>query len=707
MSVLKYRPEIDGLRAVAVAPVVLFHAQLGFPGGFVGVDVFFVISGYLITSMILKQGEAFSLLTFWERRVRRILPAATLMVLACLIVGWLVLFPLDFERLGRSVVAQSLMLQNVFFWQDLDYFASDRVRPLLHTWSLAVEEQFYFCLPFLLYALRRASRQAIVWVLAALALVSFGASVYGARWHASATFYLLPTRAWELLVGSLVAALPRMRSEKRWVNEGLSAGGLLAILAAASCYRVGTRFPGETALLPCLGAVAVIVGTSATPTLVRGVLSSRPFVWLGIISYSLYLWHWPLFSFAHYGRRSVTSLDSYFLVALAVLAGWASWRFIEQPVRTRSVLATRRPLFGLTAFAMAGFLAGGAVIAHTEGVASRWSSRALSYADGLLDSDFRVELGLESAQRGALTPLGIQDSRQPIELLVWGDSHAMAILHVVDIVCRERGLRCMAATHSDTAPLLDFPATGVFSLREQAEPFGDAIVDFARKQRVKRILLAGAWAAIMSDAPDRLRSSLVRTLSVLRESGARVVILKDVPTPHFDVPLVLARAAAAGGELQELGIELAEHRAFNREVDAIIDSLPEAAALVLDPAPGFCGDRGLCRVEQNGHPLYFDDHHLSTHGALTVRPLFERLLAKPFDGTALCNEQGDVAKDHCEDSIEPSSGHTVYAAQRDAEDAQAAKAAIMAKSAKKLGAGSRRNHKRRRRRPAERQFGSG
>ncbi|MEO6601996.1 MAG: acyltransferase, partial [Polyangiaceae bacterium] len=196
-----YRREVDGLRAFAVVPVVLFHAQLGFPGGFVGVDVFFVISGYLITSLILKEGEVFSLAYFWERRVRRIVPAATVTVLACLILGWFLLLPADFLHLGRSMVAQSLLVSNLFFWRDLNYFATNEVRPLLHTWSLAVEEQFYVCLPLLFYVLRKA-RRAVPWSLATLALISFAASVRGVLMHPSATFYLLPTRAWELLTGS-------------------------------------------------------------------------------------------------------------------------------------------------------------------------------------------------------------------------------------------------------------------------------------------------------------------------------------------------------------------------------------------------------------------------------------------------------------------------------------------------------------------------
>jgi peptidoglycan/LPS O-acetylase OafA/YrhL len=266
---MKYRAEIDGLRAVAVLSVLFFHANIGVSGGYVGVDVFFVISGYLITGLILKECDrgTFRIVEFWERRVRRIVPVLTVVVLSCLVAGWFLLLPLDFKELGQSVVAQAMLLSNVYFWRESGYFAqAAEVKPLLHTWSLAVEEQFYLIYPVALVALTRLSRKALVATIVFLCSVSLILSIYSSYRHPSANFYLLPTRAWELLMGSFLAALPTQRASIRWLTECLSWGGLISILCAACLYGDDTRFPGIAALLPCVGTALVIWANGHTLT---------------------------------------------------------------------------------------------------------------------------------------------------------------------------------------------------------------------------------------------------------------------------------------------------------------------------------------------------------------------------------------------------------------------------------------------------------
>ncbi|HYK43019.1 MAG TPA: acyltransferase, partial [Thermoanaerobaculia bacterium] len=316
-SSLSYRPEIDGLRGVAVVLVVLFHAGFGCPGGYVGVDVFFVISGFLITSLIWKdlEGERFTFARFWERRARRIVPALVAVVAATLFAGWFLLLPADYERLGRSAASQAVFAANVHFWLTGGYFAPAAAeQPLLHTWSLALEEQFYWIVPvalFLVFGARRFERRRSSMILAAIGcgiVSSFTLSVWGVAHHPSAAFYLLPTRAWELLLGSLVAFLP-MRSQPsqgRAVRELAAIGGVALILLAAFGYRATTPFPGAAALAPCLGAALWIrsngreTSASPAPTLAGSVLSRPLPVFVGLASYSLYLWHWPFLAFARY-----------------------------------------------------------------------------------------------------------------------------------------------------------------------------------------------------------------------------------------------------------------------------------------------------------------------------------------------------------------------------------------------------------------------
>ncbi len=289
-SATRYRPDIDGLRAVAVLAVVLYHAGVpGVAGGFVGVDVFFVISGFLITGILAHELDAdrFSIVGFYDRRVRRILPALVLVVAASFVAGWILLSPAALRDFAGSAAATALFASNVWFWQTRDYFTqAAELLPLLHTWSLAVEEQFYIIFPLLLFALRRWSRATLTLVIAAGCTVSFFLSVLGVAWMPTATFYLLPTRAWELGIGALLA-LVSLPAASRPLREAGAALGLAAILASVALIDVTTPFPGAAALPACLGAVALIWAGGQGPTYAGALLSLPAVAFVGLISYSL------------------------------------------------------------------------------------------------------------------------------------------------------------------------------------------------------------------------------------------------------------------------------------------------------------------------------------------------------------------------------------------------------------------------------------
>ncbi|RYZ03160.1 MAG: acyltransferase [Myxococcales bacterium] len=618
-SHLRYRPEVDGLRALAIVPVVLFHAGLGFPGGYVGVDVFFVISGYLITQLILKRAD-FSLPEFWERRVRRIAPALTVMLGASLVAAWLLLSPNDLQRFGRSLVAQSVLLSNVFFWRDSGYFDEGVVRPLLHTWSLAVEEQFYLLFPFLLVLGRRLPGPWLVRSLAALALVSFSISVWGVYRHPLPAFYLLPTRAWELLLGSLLAALPARLVQRKALKELLSWGGIGAIVLASVVYESDVRFPGPAALLPCLGAAAVIAGSSSGQTSGGKLLAWAPLVFIGQISYSLYLWHWPVFTAALYVFAPLSRADYVGLIALSLALAIASWRLVEAPFRDRRLLPRRRAVFGFAGATTALLLAAGAWLAGGDGAPQRWKPEALHYLESKSDSDFRVELGVAEVQAGKLIELG-RGGAGPVELLVWGDSHAMAILHVVDQMCRERGLRCVAATHSSSVPLLGFPGHGPYSLRDDADEYGRLLVKFVARERVPKVLLAAVWSSYQELDPERFERAVAKTAQALRGASTETYVLLDVPFPGFDVPTALAWSVQRGRAAT--GVSRADHEARGAKASSLWSAQAGSALQILDPAPAFLGSDDHYSLERGGRALYFDCHHLSTHGSLQLRPVLE------------------------------------------------------------------------------------
>ena len=304
----KYRADVDGMRALAVVLVVLNHVGLGFAGGYVGVDVFFVISGYLITGIVWREllAGSFSFGGFYERRARRILPAFGVTALVTLAAGWYLLLPYEYKLLGRSVVAASLGFSNIIFWGESGYFdMAAAEKPFLHTWSLGVEEQFYLVLPGLMFVLFRLGLgRWLPGVFVGLFMASLGLSVWLLESQPGFTFYWLPTRAWELLAGSLLALAPMWRVEKRIWREILAVLGLGLIVGPALFYGKETAFPGMAAMAPVLGAVLLIGGGSAGGSLVRAMLEWRPVVFVGVISYSLYLVHWPMMAFANYFGRA-------------------------------------------------------------------------------------------------------------------------------------------------------------------------------------------------------------------------------------------------------------------------------------------------------------------------------------------------------------------------------------------------------------------
>src|SRR5688572_2235118 len=371
-TVMDYRREIDGLRALAVLPVILFHAGLqAFSGGFVGVDVFFVISGYLITTTILAELEVgkFSIINFYERRARRILPALFFVLFVSLPFAWFWLFPQDMKSFSQSLVAVSAFSSNVLFWRESGYFDTvAELKPLLHTWSLAVEEQYYLFFPVFLMLTWRLGKP---WILGLLAVV-FGISLAAAQWGSSAqsmaAFFLLPTRGWELLVGAFVAfcLAKNSRPLNKVAGELGGIAGLSLIVYAIVVFDKNTPFPSLYTLAPTVGTALILLCTTQ-PTVVRKVLGNKCFVGVGIVSYSAYLWHQPLFAFARH--RSVREPGTIMVLVLAIvtlLLAYFSWRFVETPFRNKDRFS-RRTVFTYSVAGTVLFITIGLLGSYTNG----------------------------------------------------------------------------------------------------------------------------------------------------------------------------------------------------------------------------------------------------------------------------------------------------------------------------------------------------
>jgi peptidoglycan/LPS O-acetylase OafA/YrhL len=365
-STLRYRPEIDGLRAVAVLPVLLFHAGFGAPGGFAGVDVFFVISGYLIGSLILRDEETggFQYVAFWTRRVRRLFPALAVVVMATIITGSFLLIPVHQMSLGDSVIAQSLLVANFHFWSQSGYFeTASEFLPLLHTWSLAVEEQFYLFLPLLLVPALRAGRKPATVIVLAVTLISLLWCCFTTKRYPDAAFFLLPARVWELNFGVLLALVDRRGFRSAWLNRIGAPVGIMLIVGSYFLYDGNTPFPGIAALAPCLGTAIFLFTNSGSITATGRLLSNPVAVWVGKISYSLYLWHWPCLVFLRYLTFSKPALwQTSAALLLSVLLAWMTWKWIEEPVRRRRFLGEDRRLLTASAVATVLLIAAGLIL---------------------------------------------------------------------------------------------------------------------------------------------------------------------------------------------------------------------------------------------------------------------------------------------------------------------------------------------------------
>jgi peptidoglycan/LPS O-acetylase OafA/YrhL len=428
---LKYRAEIDGLRALAIVPVILFHAGFEiFRGGFVGVDVFFVISGYLITTILIEDIEAnrFSLLGFYERRARRILPALFFVMMVCLPFSWMWMLPSQMEGLSKSFIAVSLFASNILFWrEDNRYFdGTDEDKPLLHTWSLAVEEQYYVLFPIFFFLAWRYGKNRVFWMIVVMTSISFLLSEWGWRNKAIniniASFYLAPTRAWELFSGSIAAFIVHKRGVRK--NDALSLLGLAAIIFSIFVYDESTPFPSIYTLVPVAGVVLLVL-FAEKESLVARILSTKAFVGIGLISYSAFLWHQPLFAFVRIRLlHEPSDLLMIILSGSSLLLAVASWRYVEKPFRQKFFLK-RKYIFLISLGGIVTFICMGLAGNLNNGFAKRLSDKDIIFESALINDV--TKLFIESEQKNSFS----DDGRKKI--LIIGDSFAKDFLEAVSI----------------------------------------------------------------------------------------------------------------------------------------------------------------------------------------------------------------------------------------------------------------------------------
>lgn len=645
MAGMGYRRDIDGLRAVAVLPVVLNHADLpGFGGGFVGVDIFFVISGFLITGILAEEIEAgrFSILRFYERRARRILPALMVVLAACLVGGWFLLSPERYESLGKSTLATLLFSSNLWFWQEAaDYFAADvKLQPLLHTWSLAVEEQFYLFFPILLWVIARL-RAGWIGIVAALSAASLLLSVWMTTTTPIANFYLMPTRIWELGAGALLALGAFPRSLSRF-SEVIGWLGLGLILTSMALITEHTPFPGLAALGPVLGATLLILAGAGAGSGASRLLSLRPLVWIGLLSYSLYLWHWPILVAA---KTALDTPDLGFGTALAcvlasILAAWTSWRWVERPFRKPRAQGgfSGRQILGFSGAATVCIMTCAAVILSQRGVVGQFPpERTAAYKRAIRTSSFhKACMNLpENAP-----PCRIGSPEATPDTVIWGDSHAGALLPGFDDWLRAKGHGALAFTKSGCVPLLGVARADKSDDHDCDDYNAGVLAAITSVPAIREVILVGRWAfytegtrneggefAILTESgkspigiEDNARlvaDGLDRLLTDLTARGIVVRIIASIPEIGRDVPSMLI-----SGDPQDWQAQVPDRAAYdarNKRTNEILERASTRKGVVLHrPAGIMC--KGACTVQLEGEALYRDDDHLSVAGARWLVP---------------------------------------------------------------------------------------
>ena len=653
---IKYRADIDGLRALAVLVVIFYHTGVpGFSGGFVGVDVFFVISGYLITSIILYdiQSGQFSIARFYERRIRRIFPALFPVIAFTVIVEYFLYDPLSFKDLANTVTSTTLFTSNILFWHRSGYFDLHSLqRPLLHTWSLAVEEQFYICFPLILLAINRFLKNRFLHWILGISTLSLVASICGVYTDQVATFYLVPTRAWELLFGSFLSldVIPELKSNVH--RNFVSIIGLSLIVFCVCFYTETTLFPGFSAIAPVVGSTFIIYsGIGGGASIVKKILSLKPIVYIGLISYSLYLWHWPLIVFSKYLiLRDLTPLEIIGIILITFLFSILSLKFIEQPFRgIKPVIQNRKQLFILASVVILIFSIIATVIHLTDGIRGRFPEMSSILKDIEADPGW-VKAGENEKKTKRLSkgeiPARVGSMSTIPCFILWGDSHARALIPAIEIQANHHSVSGFIATQSGHPPILGID--GIESNMDVSlkHDFNDGVISFIKDHPyIRTIILTAFWERHVNGKrfkkvggttqlkdvtkntpnqsnPDLIRIGLLRTVETLSSLGRQIVIVSDVPDIGYD-PIYFYWLQKKGYS-SVVFPSAVEYITRNKKVYNLLYELSlHQNVTVVYPESLLFDKNSHPIIMVNDHLIYRDSNHLSKYGAKFVSPVFD------------------------------------------------------------------------------------
>ena len=647
---MRYRREIDGLRAVAVLPVIFFHAGFSwFSGGYVGVDVFFVISGYLITTILLDDLEngAFSLAKFYERRARRIFPALFFVMLCCIPFAWLWMLPSQFKDFSQSFVAVTFFASNFLFWIKSGYFSPvSEEKPLLHTWSLAVEEQFYLFFPLLLWFLWRFGRNPLFYTVIFISGISLLLAEWGWRHQPSANFYLLPFRAWELGAGALCAMW--LHGRPPLASTPMSLLGLAMILFSIMAFDETIPFPSLYALIP-VGGTALVILFASPSTLVGRWLSVKLAVGIGLISFSAYLWHQPLMAFMRIRSLAPPSSEVMLLLSAASLGlAYLTWRFVETPFRKGEVVLVknRRRVFASSIVASTLLLGSGLYGHIKDGLPQRLPMQAVMLAS---ESENRNPRRDECHAEAYETVPECTYGGQKLGAIVLGDSHAASVIRAIESAMDDPDKHVLDWTLASCPTILGIksaetgnPGCGEFveyalAKSRELDPNvpvfivnrlssylfgGNGYHNNDNKAAYPEYYLSQRFESRSPAYLEDMATGIVQTACKFAKDR-EVYMFRPIPELKQHVPNYMAKSLLFTGQVQRVHISEAEYRERHQLAFAIQDRAAEACGVqIIDPLPYLCGQGG-CWGDIEGQPIYYDDDHLSETGGKVLIPAIQ------------------------------------------------------------------------------------
>ena len=617
---LKYRPDIDGLRAIAVLAVVGFHAfPKWVPGGFIGVDVFFVISGYLISSILFKNLEngSFSFIQFYSRRVRRIFPALILVLISCFVFGWFALLADEYRQLGRHIAGGASFLSNFFLWDESGYF--DKIadlKPLLHLWSLGIEEQFYIIWPLLLW-LAWKGRVNFLILTVLIALASFTVNLATVYTHPVTAFYSPLSRFWELLIGAILAYLVLYRAT--WIarlgksNHAISTIGIMLLIGGMALLSKASPFPGWQALIPTLGA-AFLIFSGPKAWFNRRVLSNPLFVWFGLISFPLYLWHWPLLSFARITQGEVHWQVRLTLVVISIILAWATYALVEKPFRfgANGKLKTIALIFLMIICGYVGYNC-----YQRDGLSFRENAQLMGYQGDIGHHEFHKYIAenfypctpkklFEDAEKyEGYVRCAQSKNDSNIEIALIGDSHAEHLFIGLAEALPNKNIAYYIKSESAI-----IGSTAFKNIYSSILSNGD----------IHLVILAMSWNYRLQQTPagSILEEDLVKTIDAIIASGKKVALIDDVPRFEYG-PEKCKGIRWLSRTMQTCEIDIGEANRQNQNYSGVFNFIVKARPdiKILKTAKYLCSEK-KCNMTKGNKILYRDIDHLNIEGSLFI-----------------------------------------------------------------------------------------